>query len=102
MPPQDDGANKAEALPADSNRLFEEGRQLRNLSDRLIAEIEALRQLEMDARQVPVGSPEFERLSHAIAARARGVYRMTGEQETLAGDVQEQAWTINDVAAEDR
>ena len=36
---------------------------LRDVSDRILAEVDVLRQLEVESRKVPTGSPEFGRMS---------------------------------------
>ena len=84
-------------LAEDSDRLIGEGRTLRELSDRLIAEIETLRRLELQARQLNIGSPEFERVSREMTDRVRAVFRMSAEQEVLGVQARLQDTTINDV-----
>lgn len=96
MPTRDDGDEAAD-LVRDSGQLVEEGRRLRSLSDRLIAEIDTLKHLELEARRAGVGSPEFERLSREMTRRARGVFEMSVEQADLAVAVEPQEMTVEDV-----
>ena len=90
-----------EDLARESDQLITEGRTLRELSDRLIEEIETLRNLEGRARDLPIGSPEFERVSQEITDRVRGVFRLSAEQEALGAEARQQEGTINEVPPAD-
>ena len=78
-------------------RLRRDSHHLRDLSRRLLAEIDALRSLELESRRVPTGSFEFKTLSAEIETRARRVFRMTEEQNQLAGTVEPQDRTLEDL-----
>jgi hypothetical protein len=92
---------KPEELARESDQLITESRTLRELSDRLIEEIENLRTLEGRARDLPIGSAEFERVSQEITDRIRGVFRMSALQEALGAEARQQERTINEVPPED-
>src|SRR5215208_1185119 len=79
-----------------STRVRRESERLRAVSDQIIAAVDALRDLELRARKVPVGSAEFERLSNEIAAASRDVFRMAGEQSVLASEYEPADATIDD------
>lgn len=70
---------------------------LRDVSDRLLVEISRIRHLELESRRVPIGSPDFVRLSGEIATRSQSVFRLSREQEAMARGVAAQATTINDL-----
>lgn len=86
-----------DALARDSDRLRRESDQLRDVSRRLLAEIGALRSLELASRRVPTGSPEFERISAEIEGRSRNVFRMSAEQHHLARTVEPQDRTLEEL-----
>src|SRR3954465_13244210 len=94
-------APEPEDLLEASPRLVNEARGLRDLSDRLIEEIETLRSLEAQSREVPIGSPEFERLSQEITDHARSVFRMTAAQEALGVEARFQERTVNEVSTDE-
>jgi len=93
MPPR----REDEDVSARSDRVIREARILRELSDRLLAEIDALRSLESRARELEIGSPEFEQVSQEITDRVRGVFRLSAEQEALGAEARQQNRAINDV-----
>jgi hypothetical protein len=72
-------------LDGDADRLRQAGRHLRDVSRRLLDEINVLRHLETQSRKLPIGSPEFMRVSAEIETRSRAVFAMSAEQNTLAG-----------------
>lgn len=74
----------ADVLRRDSAAVIDTGHQLRDLSTRILAEVDELRRLEVESRTLRIGSDEFERLSRTIADRSRDIFRMTGEQVALA------------------
>jgi len=84
-------------LAEQSGHLIREGRNLRELSDRLIAEIETIRKLEGRARELPIGSREFEEVSREITDHVHYVFRMSAEQEALGVQARAQDRTINDI-----
>jgi hypothetical protein len=88
-------------LPGERARLVSEARGLRDLSDRLIKEIATLRRLEAESRAVPIGSPEFKRLSQEITDHAHSVFRMSAGQEALGVEARFQDRTVNEVPREE-
>lgn len=87
----------ADVLRKDSTAVIDAGRQLRDLSTRILAEVDDLRRLEVESRSLSIGSPEFERLSREIAERARDIFRMSGEQLRLAEAADPDERTIEDL-----
>jgi hypothetical protein len=96
-----DARREVDALQDDSARVIDAGRQLRDLSKRILEEIDGLRRLESESRRLPVGSPEFERLSREIADRARQIFGMAGEQRVLAEEALPDDRTLEDLDRED-
>jgi hypothetical protein len=94
-------APERDDLPEESRRGPDEARGLRDLSDRLIQEIETLRRLEAQSREVPIGSPEFERLSQEITDHARSVFGMSARQEALGVEARFQERTVNEVSTDE-
>lgn len=94
-------APKPDDVPEGSARVGNEARGLRDLSDRLIEEIETLRRLEAQSREVPIGSPEFERLSQEITDHAHSVFGMSARQEALGVEARFQDRTVNEVPPEE-
>jgi len=90
-----------EELARQSDQLITEGRTLRDLSDRLIHEIETIRKLEGRARDLPIGSAEFERVSQEITDRVRGVFTLSAQQEALGARARQEERTINEVPPAD-
>ena len=86
---------------AESGRITDEGRRLRSVSDRLISEIGTIHALESRARELKIGSPEFEIVSAEITDHVRTVFRMSSEQESIGVEAQLQDGTINDVLPEE-
>jgi len=74
---------------------------LRDISTQLLSEIEALRELEREARKVAMGTPEFRQLSAEIAARSRKVFHLATEQADVAQDLPAQDATIEDLEKRD-
>jgi hypothetical protein len=87
-----DGVDALSEAPA-----AEEARRLSEVSTLLLDKIAALRQLEAESRNVPVGSPEFKRLSAEIEARSREVFGLTTEQRSLAERTPPQGRTIEEI-----
>ena len=69
---------------------------LRDVSGHILAELDVLRQLEVESRKVPVGSPEFRRISAEIEARSRAIFGMTREQRSLAEAVPPEGRALDD------
>jgi hypothetical protein len=84
MPPPDEPRRNVDALTADSERVRLTSEDLRALSKRLLAEIQTLRELELESRKMRVGSREFALVSAEIEARAKMIFRMASEQRTMA------------------
>ena len=80
----------------ETDDLAQEHRSLRGVSDLLLSQIDTLRHLELEARKVPPGTPEFERISHEITVRAREVFAAAGEQERLATQLDGPAQPIDE------
>jgi hypothetical protein len=72
--------------------------ELRTMSDRLIEEADAVRALERRKRRVPISTPEFHGLADEIERRARHVFKIAGEEESIGEDVPTQPRSIDDVA----
>lgn len=75
-------------------------RLLPNLSDRLISSAEAVKRLEERKRKIPVSTPEFHDLADEVERRARDVFRLADEEETVGDQVPTGPETIDDVARE--
>ena len=84
-----------------SREATDEGRRLRDLSDRLIAAIGTIRRLEHRSRELPIGSPEFEDVSKQITDRVHSVFLMSAEQEALGTGARVQERTINEISPDD-
>jgi hypothetical protein len=70
---------------------------LAELSARIVAEIDRLKQLEAESRALPIGSRESALKSAEVAAQARLLYRMTTEQLSLAEEMAPQPETIDEL-----
>ncbi len=89
-------------LQSDSDMVRAEGRALRDVSRRLLDQIEEIRHLELQARTLAIGTPEFERVSAQITARSREIFGLAGEQEQAAAALSPRDVTIEQLdAAED-
>jgi hypothetical protein len=95
MPRREDDPN--DQLFEYSERLLHESRHLREVSKRLLAHIRDLHELERQSRTVPMGSPEFTRLSADITTLSREVFRLSEEQEAVGGRIPEQSTTVEDM-----
>ncbi len=84
-------------LASHDERVRRDSHALRDVSRRLLAEIDALPSLELQSRRVPTGSGEFRRLSAEIEGRSRNVFRMSEEQHELARTVEPQDLTLEDL-----
>jgi hypothetical protein len=73
--------------------------ELHGISNRLVAHIGDLHALERQSRTVPIGSPEFVRLSADVTALARDVLRLSAEQATVARGVGPEPATIDELDA---
>jgi hypothetical protein len=69
---------------------------VRDVSDRLLAEISRIRHLELESRKVHIGSCDFLRMSEEVAVRSRSVFRLSHQQYALARALAPQAATINE------
>jgi hypothetical protein len=65
--------------------VTDQNERLTQLSSRLLDELDAVKELELEKRQVPISTPRFHRLASEIEERARRVFAITAEQQT-AGD----------------
>jgi hypothetical protein len=88
----------ADKLDQNSYSLRSESERLRDVSNRLLQAIDAMRHLEREARKLPTGTPEFERVSAEITARAREVFSLAGEQEEAARELPAGGPPINELA----
>ena len=85
-------------LARESRRVIEAGRELRDVSDRLISAIQTIRRLEDEARRLPIGSPDWERISQEITAEVHGVYLLSTQQEALGAEARSADQTIDGFA----
>ena len=83
------------------NRNVADNLTLRDISTRLLSEIDAIRELEREARKVAMGTPEFRQLSAEIAARSRNVFHLANEQAEVAQELPPQDETIEDLEKRD-
>jgi hypothetical protein len=72
-------------------------RELRAVSNRILAELDAVRRLEVESRQFRVGSHEFEVISAEIEARAKGIFAMAAEQRSLGQAVPPQNASLEEL-----
>ena len=80
--------------------MADQEEELGDLSDRLLREVQAVRELERDKREAPISSPAFHRLADEIAARARRVFSIAAEEQATGDQTERSDETIDDVAAE--
>ena len=80
-----------------SERLLYDSRRLREISKRMLQHIRNLHELERQSRSVPVGSPEFVRLSADITALSRQVFSLAAEQELAGGRIPAQSRTLDEM-----
>src|SRR5215208_2101136 len=90
-----------DALQDASRGLIADSRRLRDISAELLAAIDAIRQLEIRARTLAIGTPEFNRVSGEITARSRDLFRLAGEQEQTAERLPPRDTTIEDLERQD-
>ena len=70
---------------------------LRYVSRRLRDVIDEIGALEDRSRAVPIGSPEFARLSADVTGLAREVLRLSTEQETAGHAMEPQSTTLEEL-----
>jgi hypothetical protein len=71
-----------------------------DLSDKLIREADAVRNLEREKRQTPISTPEYHDLADQVEARSRRVFSIAAEQESVGDSVDTSDETIDDIASE--
>jgi hypothetical protein len=90
-----------DALQGASGRLVAESRRLRDVSSQLLAAIDAIHQLELEARRLAIGTREFYRVSAEVTALSRDVSRLAGEQERAAAGLPPRDTMIEDLERQD-
>ncbi len=95
--PEHDDQERADEPRFDSDRPTDQAKRLRRVSDGILEEIAAIRHLEVEARKLNPGSPEFARISAEITTRTRAMFMAAGEQEALAGAASEADPPIEEV-----
>lgn len=74
---------------------------LRDHSDRLIEEIEAIKALEVEKRGHEISTPEFHRLAEAIVEKSRDIFRLAAEEDLIGEVIEEpQGVSIDEVRPE--
>ena len=71
--------------------------ELRGISNRLLAHIADLHELERQSRTVGVGSPEFACLSARVTKLSQDVHRLAEEQEAIGLRLAPEPTTIEDL-----
>ena len=72
--------------------------RLENMSDRLMAEADAVKHLEAEKRAHPISTPEFHELADKIVDHARRVFRLADGEEETGDEIPTGRETIDDVA----
>ena len=63
--------------------------QLRNVSDRLLGEMEELKELEREKRGEPISSLQFNRLARVIEIKSRDIGQLAAEERALGEQIEE-------------
>jgi hypothetical protein len=96
-----DAGSRAERLSHASDATRRTAHELRHLSDRIVAALDELKHLEIESRKVRVGSAEFELLSAEIAARAKAIFALVNEEQSLGDSMPRTEVSIEDFDDED-
>ena len=79
----------------------QEQQDLRDHSDRLIEEIEAIKALEVEKRGHEISTPEFHQLAEAIVEKSRDIFRLAAEENFVGDEIDEpQGVSIDEVRPE--
>ena len=73
-------------------------RDLRDVSDRLLDELQGIRDAEEQKRREEISTPGFHRLNDQVAARSRRVFELASEEDVVSERFDEpQHRSVNDV-----
>lgn len=61
--------------------------QLRDVSDQLLEDLEAIKRLEQEKRQLEISSPRFLELADAIAEKSREIFALAAEQRRTGNEI---------------
>jgi hypothetical protein len=67
--------------------MAEEKRKLADRSNRLLAALRRLRDIEKVKRQTPISTPAFHRLAEEVEQTSREIFRLAREQERLGDEI---------------
>ena len=82
-----------------SGSVGTEGRALRDISDDLLRDMKALRDLERESRVHRIGTPQHQQISAEIAELARSVFRLAAEQQRVAESVPAADMTVDELGS---
>ncbi len=62
--------------------------QLRDVSDRLLREMEELTELEREKRAEPISSPQFNRLARVIEIKSRDIWELAADERAFGEQIE--------------
>ena len=62
--------------------------QLRDVSDRLLREMEELKALEREKRGEPISSPQFKRLARVIEIKSRDIWELAADERAFGEQIE--------------
>jgi hypothetical protein len=93
----DDAKRHVDVLGEHSTEVRRASRELRDLSKRILAAVDTLRNLEAQSRTLALGSTEFHLKSAEIADQAKLIFSMAAEQHSLSETVPPQRESLEDL-----
>lgn len=76
--------------------------KLSRLSDRLLASLRRMRQLELEKRRAVISTPRFHALADEIEAEGREVFKLSDAEEEAGDQAERRGDSIEDVARSSR